>query len=188
MSGHLDDARPPRDAIGDAAEPTLGPGPAVSQGERRPLVDLGVADRATRRSRAGGVWSLGHLSICWAVLLVVGAAVVLTGALVSGSRAGWGAVVGTMIVGLFFTFSAVAIAKAGKRSPRLVMPAALGSYLVKIIALGFVLVLIPRDGAIDTRWMAGSVGLGLFCWLGAHMRYVWTTKIFYVDPEAGAER
>ena len=20
-------------------------------------------------------------------------------------------------------------------------------------------------------------------WLGAHMRYVWTTKIFYVDPQ-----
>jgi ATP synthase protein I len=128
------------------------------------------------------------MPLCWAVLLVAGAALVLAGALVSGSRAGWGAAVGTMIVGLFFTVSAVAIAKAGKRSPRLVMPAALGSYVVKIIALGFVLVLIPRDGAIDTRWMAGSIGLGLFCWLGAHMRYVWTTKIFYVDPEAGAER
>ena len=29
---------------------------------------------------------------------------------------------------------------------------------------------------------AGAIGLGLFCWLGAHMRYVWTLKIFYVDP------
>lgn len=146
------------------------------------MVDLSIAEKAARRSAAGGVWSLGHLKVCWAALVTGAAILTVIAALVSGSRAVWGVLLGTAIVGVFFSISALIIARAGQRNPKLVMPAALGTYVIKIVALGVVLVTIPRDGAIDTRWMAGAVGIGLFCWLGAHMRYVWTTKLFYVDP------
>lgn len=145
-------------------------------------MDLSIAEKAARRSAAGGVWSLGHLKVCWAALVAGAAILTVIAALVSGSRAVWGVLLGTAIVGVFFSISALIIARAGQRNPKLVMPAALGTYVIKIVALGVVLVTIPRDGAIDTRWMAGAVGIGLFCWLGAHMRYVWTTKLFYVDP------
>lgn len=141
-----------------------------------------AAERAANRSRTGGVWSLGHLRICWIALLAAGLVLTLVASLVSGSKAAAGAALGTAIVGAFFSFSAVVIAKAGQRNPKLVMWAALSSYVFKIVALGVVLTVMPRDEAIDTRWMAAAVGLGLFVWLGAHMRYVWTTKIFYVDP------
>jgi ATP synthase protein I len=141
-----------------------------------------AAERAAMRSRSGGVWSLGHLVICWAALGVAGMATVVAGSLVSGARAAAGAALGTLIVGAFFSFSAVVIAKVGRRNPKLVMVAALSAYVIKIVALGVVLVVIPRDGVFDTQWMAAAVGLGLFAWLGAHMRYVWTTKIYYVDP------
>lgn len=147
-----------------------------------PLLDRRVAEKAARRSAAGGVWSLGQLRICWAVLVVAGALLTIAGAAVSGSRAVWGAALGTGIVGIFFTLSAVIIAQAGQRNPKAVLPAALSTYVVKIVGLGVVLVTIPRDGPIDTRWMAGAIGLGVFCWLGAHLRYVWSTKFFYVDP------
>lgn len=143
---------------------------------------VAAAERAADRSRTGGVWSLGHLWSCWIALVAAGLVLVLVGALVNGSRAAAGAALGTSIVGLFFTFSAVVIARVGERNPKLVMWAALGAYVFKIIALGVVLTILPRDGVFDTRWMAGAVGLGLFVWLGAHMRYVWTTKIYYVDP------
>jgi ATP synthase protein I len=157
-------------------------GTAGQSREAAPLVDLSIAEKAARRSAAGGVWSLGHLKVCWAALVAGAAILTVIAALVSGSRAVWGVLLGTAIVGVFFSISALIIARAGQRNPKLVMPAALGTYVIKIVALGVVLVTIPRDGAIDTRWMAGAVGIGLFCWLGAHMRYVWTTKLFYVDP------
>ncbi len=144
--------------------------------------NVAAAERAADRSRTGGVWSLGHLRICWISLLGAGAVLVLVGALLDGGRAAAGAALGTGIVGAFFSFSAVVIARAGERNPKLVMWAALGAYVFKIVALGVVLTVLPRDGVFDTRWMAGGVGLGLFVWLGAHMRYVWTTKIYYVDP------
>ncbi len=144
--------------------------------------NVAAAQRAANRSRTGGVWSLEHLRICWLALVAEGIVLVTVGAVVAGGRAAAGVALGTVIVGLFFTFSAVIIAKAGQRSPKFVMPAALSSYVVKIVALGVVLTLMPRDGVFDTHWMAAGVGLGLFVWLGAHMRYVWTTQIYYVDP------
>jgi len=147
-------------------------------------VDLSVSERAARRSHTGGGWSLGHLPICWSVLVAGGLVLGLVGLIVAGHRALVGVAIGTLIVGLFFTVSTLVIAWVGQRNPKRVMWAAVGTYIVKIVALGVVLVMIPRNGpVVDTRWMAGAVGLGLFGWLGAHMRYVWTTKIFYVDPD-----
>ena len=35
-------------------------------------VDLSVSERAARRSHTGGVWSLGHLTICWSALVAGG--------------------------------------------------------------------------------------------------------------------
>lgn len=144
--------------------------------------NIAAAERAAHRSRTGGVWSLGHLRICWLVLAVAGVLLVVAGVVFSGGRAAAGAALGTAIVGAFFSVSAVVSAKAGEINPKLVMIAALAAYVVKIVALGLVLTFLPRDGVFDTRWMAAGVGLGLFVWLGAHMRYVWTTQIYYVDP------
>lgn len=144
--------------------------------------NIAAAERAANRSRTGGVWSLGHLKICWAALTIGGVLLVTAGALSAGGRAAAGAALGTVIVGAFFTVSAVVIARAGQVNPQFVMVAALATYVVKIVALGVVLTFLPRNGVFDTRWMAGGVGLGLFLWLGAHMRYVWTTQVYYVDP------
>src|SRR3954447_7910345 len=154
-------------------------------------VDLSAQVKAAQaiaeRSRSAGIWSLGHLRICWAAL-VVGAIVLgvvgwfAPGAGADGLGAVLGVVMGTVIVGAFFTFSAVVIAWVGQTNPKTVMIAALFAYVIKVLVLGIVLATMPIDGPIDVKWMAGAIGLGLFLWLGAHMRYVWTLKLYYVDP------
>ena len=154
----------------------------MRQPEKLPPLRYELAARAEAEAQTGGAWSLRHLKICWGALVIAGAVLTGLGAGFRGGGAALGAGVGTLIVGLFFSLSALVIARVGARHPARVMWAALGAYVVKMIALGFVLVLIPRDGALDTRWMAGAVGLGLAVWLGAHMRFVWTNKIFYVSP------
>ena len=93
-----------------------------------------------------------------------------------------GVVIGIAIVGLFFTVSALAIAKVGEVAPGAVMLAALLTYIVKVVLLALVLLTMPIDGFVNTKWMAGAIAVGLFGWLAAHMRYVWTLKLFYVDP------
>ena len=153
----------------------------------RPPVDLTeqarAAQRIADRSRSDGIWSLGHLRICWFALVIGG---VLLGVIAAGSPPALGAVLGvllgTVIVGAFFTFSAVVIAWVGKTNPKTVMVAALFAYVIKVFVLAIVLMTMPIDGLVNVRWMAGAIGLGLFLWLGAHMRYVWTLKLYYVDP------
>ena len=63
------------------------------------------------------------------------------------------------------------------------MVAALFAYVIKVVLLALVLLTMPIDGFVNTRWMAGAIGArAVRCWLGAHMRYVWTLKLYYVDP------
>ena len=141
-----------------------------------------AAQAIADRSRSAGIWSLGHLRICW-IALVAGAVVPgCVGGLVAGLGAVLGVVLGTVIVGAFFTFSAVVIAWVGKTNPKTVMVAALFAYVIKVLVLAIVLMTMPIDGPVNVKWMAGAIGLGLFLWLGAHMRYVWTLKLYYVDP------
>ena len=165
-------------------EPAHGQQPAAVP--RQGPVDLSAQARAAQkiadRSRAEGIWSLAHLRLCWMVLVVGGTALAVAGGLIDGVGAVLGVVLGTVIVGAFFTFSAVVIAWVGRTNPKTVMVAALFAYVIKILVLAIVLMTMPIDGAVNVRWMAGAIGLGLFLWLGAHMRYVWTLKLYYVDP------
>ena len=141
-----------------------------------------AAQQIADRSRSAGIWSLGHLKLCLMALIGGGVVLGVIAALVSGLGAVLGVVLGTVIVGAFFSFSAVVIAWVGKTNPGTVMVAALFAYVIKVFVLAIVLMTMPIDGPINVRWMAGAIGLGLFLWLGAHMRYVWTLKIYYVDP------
>jgi len=154
--------------------------------EARGPVDLSAQARAAQkiadRSRSAGIWSLGHLRICWAALLAGAVVLGIVGGVVVGVGAVLGVIIGTVIVGAFFTFSAVVIAWVGKTNPGTVMVAALFAYVIKVFVLALVLMTMPIDGPVNVKWMAGSIGLGLFLWLGAHMRYVWTLKLYYVDP------
>ena len=128
------------------------------------------------------LFKLRHLKLCLITLVTGGVILGVIAALVSGLGAVLGVLLGTVIVGAFFSFSAVVIAWVGKTNPGTVMVAALFAYVIKVLILAIVLMTMPIDGLIDVKWMAGAIGLGLFLWLAAHMRYVWTLKLYYVDP------
>ncbi len=163
------------------------PGRQASEGHQQTgPVDLsaqaGAVQRIADRSRSAGAWSLAHLRPCWLVLLGLGLVLGAVGGIVTGPGAVLGVLVGTGIVGAFFSFSAVVIAWVGRTNPEAVMVAALFAYVIKILVLAVVLMTMPVDGLLNVRWMAAAIGLGVFGWLAGHMRYVWTLKIFYVDP------
>ena len=162
----------------------LAPQPPAPQSG--PQLNTEIADRAARLARSAGAWSLAHLRICWIALIAGSVVLGVVAGIVAGGRAVLGVAVGAAIVGLFFTISAVIVARVGERNPKKVLVTALGVYLIKIVALGIVMVSVPRNGALDTRWMAGAVAVGLVCWMAAHLRYVWTAKILYVDATAGS--
>lgn len=147
-----------------------------------PALNYESVRRAGARSRAGGPWSVEHLKLCWLTLLSAGAVLVTAVAITMGTREVAGAAIGIAIVGLFFSLSTLVIAAVGRRKPGAVLVTALATYLLKIVALGVVIVTIPTEGPIAPRWMAIGVVIGLVAWMGAHLRYIWTAKLYYVDP------
>ncbi len=131
--------------------------------------------------RPDAPWSLAHLkvgSIASLVLLLVGAPLAWA---LRGWQGALAVLVGLAIVTIFFTFGSWAVVKAGKYDDRLTLPAALGSYLIKIGILAVVLVSIPRNGPVDVATMAITVLVGTFMWAGLQIKYVLSKQIFYVD-------
>ncbi len=119
-----------------------------------------------------------------AVLTVPSAAV---GGLVAGGAGVAAALAAALTVALFFTVSAVAVAWADRRDPRLTLPVALSTYLVKVVVAGVVAFRVV-DG--DARWhgvYAACLGVALAGWLGAHATWFVRTppaQVRPADPDA----
>ena len=98
-----------------------------------------------------------------------------------GRAAAWVAV-GLAIVAAFFSLGALAVAAAGKLGDGLTLPAALGTYLIKIVLLGVLMVSVRGQPWLDGPALGLSVLVGTLVWTGVHIRRVWTAKVYYVDP------
>ena len=130
-------------------------------------------------------WDLGHLRTG---LLTTGvlAAVGVPGAwLLRDARAAAWVAVGLAIVAAFFSLGALAVAAAGKLGDELTLPAALGTYLVKVVLLGVLMVSVRGQPWLDPQALGLSVLVGTVAWTTVHARRVWTSRIYYVDPRAG---
>lgn len=126
-------------------------------------------------------WDLSHLRAGLAVtaaLVVIGVPLVWA---LRDQRSGLAVLVGLAIVAASFCLSAYAVAWAGRVADALTLPAALGSYLIKVLLLGAVLVSVPADGPIDVKVLAWTVLVGTLTWVGAHIRRVWKQQVLYVD-------
>jgi hypothetical protein len=140
---------------------------------------------AAGRGPAGPApWDLSFLRVG---ALAAGAATAVA-APVTGLLAGWpdavGVLVGAVIVTAFFCLSGVVVAWAGRIADSFTLPAALGAFFVKAVALFGILNALPPDGWLDRRTLAFTVVAGALLWSGVQLRWVWTRKLYYVPPPA----
>lgn len=127
-------------------------------------------------------WDLSHLR--WGLAATGALAVVLVPVFWltrGGKGAAWMAA-GLLIVAVFFCAGALAVAAAGKLGDELTLPAALGSYLVKVVLLGVLLVSIRGKPWLDPVALGLSVLVGTLTWTTVQAVRVWRTRLFYVDP------
>ncbi|MCW2675048.1 MAG: conserved rane protein of unknown function [Modestobacter sp.] len=140
------------------------------------------AERTGPRSDAP--WDLSFLRVgALAALAVTAVAVPVTGLL-----AGWadalGVLVGAAVVTAFFCISGLVIAWAGRIDDTYTLPAALGTFFVKAVALYAVLSALPEDGWLNRLALAWAVVVGTLLWSGVQLRWVWTRQLYYVPPPA----
>lgn len=116
---------------------------------------------------------------------VVAVAAVVVCAVIVGGKGALAAALAGVVVVAFFTVSLVAVAKAGAVFPQLMLPVALGTYVIKLLVLYALIA-----AFVDVRWMsprafALTVIACTLVWTLAEVRTFFRQRILYVDPAAG---
>ena len=124
---------------------------------------------------------LNHLPsglVASAALLVVGAVV---GGLLRGTAGAVGAAAGVLLVAASYTLSSLIIAWADTIDPRLVLPAALMTYTLKIALLFVLFVGLSAAGWRGLAPMGVSVMATALAWIVAQSVWTWRARIPYVE-------
>ncbi|MFW3172893.1 hypothetical protein [Geodermatophilus sp. CPCC 206100] len=129
-------------------------------------------------------WDLSFLRVGALVTAGLTAVAAPVAGLVGGSDDALAVLVGAAVVTFFFAVSGLVIAWAGRHGEAFTLPAALGSFLVKILVLAAVLQALPADGWLDRRTLAWTVIAGALLWSVVQQRWVWTRRLYYVQPPA----
>ncbi len=116
--------------------------------------------------------------------LVVGVAAVVVAQLTAGGGGALGAVIGVLLVAVFFSISVVAVSYAARVSPQMMAIAAMVSYLVKVIVIMAMLVTFGDTTLWNPQVFAWSVVVCTIVWTAFEVRAFIKTKMLYVDPEA----
>jgi hypothetical protein len=129
-------------------------------------------------------WDLSFLRVGGLVTAGLTAVAAPLAALLGGAGDALAVLVGAVVVTAFFAASGLVIAWAGRHGDAFTLPAALGSFFVKVLVLAVVLGSLPADGWVDRRTLAWTVIAGALLWSVVQQRWVWTRQIYYVQPPA----
>ena len=113
---------------------------------------------------------------------VVAGLVTLVAALASGTDGLIGGLLGGVIVIAFFVAGWVALARFGRDYPTLLLPIALGTYLVQLVVVGLFIVLVKDLSALDTRALGWAVIACTITWMIFQLRAFSREKMLYVEP------
>jgi hypothetical protein len=130
----------------------------------------------------GATWDLAFLRAgLLASVPVTAVAAVLVGLLRT-----WGdaltVLVGAVVVAAFFCVSGAVIAWAGRAGDAFTLPAALGTFVIKVAVIGAVFQSLPTDSWPDRRVLGWTVIAGALFWSVVQGRWVWTRQLYYVTP------
>ena len=114
----------------------------------------------------------------------VGVVVVIVAGLLAGRTGVYGALLGTGLAMAFFAITIVAVSAAGRVANELMLPAALGTYLVKVIGIGLALFLLRDTTAFDRTAFALATVIGACVFMVAELRIAVRARTPYVTtPE-----
>ena len=121
-------------------------------------------------------------------VLTAAVAAVMIGicAALGGAKGVYGALIGVGIVTIFFGISVVAVGKAAKISPQVMMATAMGTYIVKIIAFMVVMVLLGKSTAFNGKMLGFTALVCILAWCASQVVNTMKLKMLYVDPDGSS--
>jgi hypothetical protein len=137
---------------------------------------------ATRRPEEAPGWDLAFLRVGLLVTLPATAIAFVLVTALSGWSDGVSVLFGAAVVTTFFAVSGLVVTWAGRVHDSYTLPAALGTFLVKMLVLVAVLKALPEDGWVDLRVLGWTVVAGALLWSVVQARWVWARPLYYVTP------
>ena len=121
-------------------------------------------------------WSLALTSVVAAVAVIICV-------LLDGAKGAYGSLIGVAVVAVFFGISILVVGRAARVSPMAMMVAALGSFVVKIVAFMIVLIVIGRSTAFNGRMLGFTALACILAWSAAQVGTAMKLQVPYVEPD-----
>jgi len=102
---------------------------------------------------------------------------------VGGVKGLLAAVIAVAVVTLFFGISIVAVGRAARISPPVMMATAIGTYLLKIIILLFLVGQFQNSTAFNPRLFGLTAIVLVLAWSAAQVVWSMRLKMLYVEPD-----
>jgi ATP synthase protein I len=118
-----------------------------------------------------------------AVAAIAGVVMVALGAGLGGSKGLLGAVIGAGVVALFFGISVIAVSLAARVSPQAMMATAMGTFLVKILALIIIFGQFQDTTAFNPRTFGLTVLVCVLAYSAGLVTWSMRLKMLYVEPD-----
>jgi len=103
--------------------------------------------------------------------------------LAGGAKGLIGGVIAVVVVALFFGISIVAVGRAARVSPHLMMVTALGTYLVKILVLLILVGAFQDSTAFNPRLFGLTAIVCVLVYCAAQVFWSMRLKTLYVEPD-----
>jgi len=108
---------------------------------------------------------------------------VVLSAIAGGGKGLVGALLGVGLVAVFFGISAAAMSWAARKSPQVTMATAISTYLIKILALLFLVVRYSGTTAFNGKAFGFTVVVCVVVWTTAQAMVAARLKVPYVEPD-----
>jgi ATP synthase protein I len=121
----------------------------------------------------------------WSAVATAAVAVVMVAvcAAIGGSHGLVGAALGVALVAIFFGIDIVALGRAARVSPQMMMLAAIGLYLFKIIALAVAVSQLRGATFFSARLFGFTAIVCILAWCAAQVTASIRLKTLYVEPD-----
>jgi len=117
---------------------------------------------------------------------IAGVILVVIGAILDGGKGVLGAVCGVTLVTVFFSLSVVAVSFAGRWGPTAMTATALGTYVVKILAVVILVAALQNTTVFNTKFFGVTAIACILVWSGGQVATLARRRVPYVVPEKSA--
>lgn len=117
-------------------------------------------------------------------LLVLAVLSIAAWSLAKGTPGMWGAILGSLIGGIFVLATALIVQATAKTSPTTTIAVVMGSWLVKIVVLFVIVHTLQRYSFYDRYALGVTIMLALIVVLGTETWGIMTANVTYVTPRS----